>query len=440
MTIVRRLLPSAFLHSLQLRLSGALIVLALVTAALAGIAAFYRSYRASYEVQDETLRQIAAYISPTAVVPHHAGGGDDDMRIFVQTERTPPDLKHFLPLPDDSGEGFHDVRHDGDSYRVYVKHGIGGRVVVFQETEYREEQAFAAAQSSAVPLLLLALLTGVLVVFIVRRTLRPLRELGDSLQKRRDDDTAALDTRDLPAEVQGFVLAVNRMLEKIDAAMRQQQRFIADAAHEMRSPLTALSLQAERLAAQPLDNAARAQLENVQQAIRRHRHLLEQLLSLARAQSLQSGDCGISDMQTVFARVLADVLPQAEAKGQDIGITAAAGRIQADETDLYLLVKTLADNAVRYTPEGGRIDLAAGEEAHEILITVEDSGAGIPAAERNRVFDPFYRVLASGDQGSGRGLAIAQTLTRRYHGSIRLCDRRDGQSGLRVEVRLPKAA
>ena len=145
-------------------------------------------------------------------------------------------------------------------------------------------------------------------------------------------------------------------------------------------------------------------------------------------------------MQAVFARVLADVLPLAEAKGQDIGITAAAGRIQADETDLYLLVKTLADNAVRYTPEGGRIDLAAGEEAHEILIAVEDSGAGIPAAERNRVFDPFYRVLGSGEQGSGLGLAIAQTLTRRYHGSIRLCDRRDGQSGLRVEVRLPKAA
>lgn len=251
---------------------------------------------------------------------------------------------------------------------------------------------------------------------------------------------AQLDTQHIPSEISGFVAAINRLLARTDAAMRQQQRFIADAAHEMRTPMTALSVQADRLAEQDLPADAREKLYKLQQGIHRNKRLLEQMLSLARVQAPEAF-CQQTEisMQALFRRVLEELLPLAEQKNQDIGMVSEQDvRFVADETAVYTLVKTLADNAVRYTPPGSRIDLAADETAGYIRIRVEDNGTGISAAERARVCEPFYRILGTEQEGTGLGLSIASGIAARYGGRLELADSPNFERGLLVSVWLAK--
>lgn len=163
--------------------------------------------------------------------------------------------------------------------------------------------------------------------------------------------------------------------------------------------MTALSLQAERLNEQPLPTEAKTQLSQLQQDIRRSRDLLEQLFSLARIQNRTQNSLRAVSIQSIFTKVIEDLYPLAEQKAQDIGVTSSEDvELQANDTDLYLLIKTLADNAIRYTPAGSQIDLSVQQTADNVILCVEDNGNGIPAAERQRVLEPFYRILGSDQQ------------------------------------------
>lgn len=432
----------AFRHSLQLRLNAAFSLLFLLLAVLAGGFAFYDTYQQTNDFQDDLLRQTAAYINPNAPPPKMPDV-DNDVRIYVdypgETQQDDEDERD-LDLPGHLADGLHTVYEGGDSYRVYVRHTPQGRVAVWQENEYREELAARSAWNSVLPLLLLIPLISLLTMWIIRRTLRPVSELSAHVEARGSQDLSPLPEAGMPAEIRGFVQALNRLLERIEAAVQQQQRFIADAAHELRSPMTALSLQAERLAQQPLPEPAAGRLAALQQGIRRNRQLLDQLLSHARAQNSEAGGRHAAvHAQAVFRRVVEDLLPLAEAKEQDFGVADAADPVcYADETALYTLLKTLADNALRYTPAGGQIDLWAEETAGHIVFHVEDNGPGIAPAERERVLDPFYRILGSGEEGTGLGLSIADAVARRYGGRLVLSDSRRFASGLHVAVYLDK--
>lgn len=253
--------------------------------------------------------------------------------------------------------------------------------------------------------------------------------------------------------------AINGLLGRTGAAMESQRRFVADAAHELRSPLAALSLQAERLHAAPMSPEATERLEALQAGIRRSRHLLEQLLLLARAQNARWGQGQTAATAAsapavavlpVMRRVLEDLLPLADQKGLNLGISAAPGvthdaeaderiRVSADEMALYTLLRNLADNAIRYTPAGGQIDLWVDRRGTEVVMAVQDNGPGIPAEERARVVDPFYRVLGTGESGSGLGLSIVDTLVGNLKGRLRLDDAAGHAHGLLAEVTLPAA-
>ena len=178
----------------------------------------------------------------------------------------------------------------------------------------------------------------------------------------------------------------------------------------------------------------------MQQSISRNRHLLEQLLSFARAQTLEvQRPKSLISLQTLFRRTIETLLPLATAKNQDIGAAVETEcEIWADDTEIFTLVKTLADNAVRYTPEGGRIDLGFDETATHLVLWVEDNGNGIPAAERSRVLDPFYRILGTEQQGTGLGLPIADAIAKRYGGRLVLTDSRQFAHGLLVKAELDK--
>ncbi|OAM30854.1 two-component sensor histidine kinase [Eikenella longinqua] len=432
-------LPLPFRHSLQLRLAAALI---------AGGFSFYDSYRSTHKLQDDLLRQIAAHIDPQRLPENTESQRDAHIRIQTpageqaRAHHQDKDDEH-ITLPPNLPEGLHTFQEPGDSdtYRAYIRHTPQGPIAVLQENEFREDMAEHAAWSSALPLLLLAPLSILLTILIVQRTMQPVRRLSQSLDTRPSADLTPLPEAGQPHEIRGFIRAINHLLARTEAAMQQQQRFIADAAHELRSPMTALSLQAERLAAQPLPEPAAGQLATLLQGIRRNRHLLEQLLSLTRAQAPEAQrPKALLSSQALFRSVIEDLHPLAEAKQQDLGVASPADPIfHANQAELYTLVKTLTDNAIRYTPAGSQIDLSAAETPGHIILRIEDNGSGIPPAERSRVFDPFYRILGSGQEGTGLGLSIARTIAERHGGRIELSNSPRFPSGLLVSVYLSKS-
>ena len=205
-------------------------------------------------------------------------------------------------------------------------------------------------------------------------------------------------------------------------------------------PDTALSLQAERLNEHNLPPELKEQIGSLKTTIARSHQLQEQLLTLARSQASpeqpnsEQAQTPSIPIQPIFQRIIQDLHPLAQAKDQDIGVTSSENpSLPISEIDLYTLIKTLADNAIRYTPRSSQIDLSTQSQQGSTTIIIEDNGNGIPPAERQRVFDPFYRILGSGEQGTGLGLSIAQ----RHSGSITLHNSQTFPTGLRVEITLP---
>ena len=429
-------------QSLQVRISIALILMFLPLSIIAGAFSYYQTYHEAEELQDDLLRQTAAYINPKTTDYTQIGS---ENHILIQTFGQ----EDTVPLSDTLGEGFHTIKgsvddddddDDDDEYRAYIRQTPQGKIAVLQETEYRDDLAATAAYQSVLPLLIALPLMILLTVWITYRAMRPVKTLSASLGKRRSDDLSPLDGEGVPSEIQGFVTAINQLLQRTGENIRRQQRFIADAAHELRSPLTALSLQAERLTKLPQSDEAREQTGLILQSIQRNRHLLEQLLTHARAQGSET-QRNLTDisLQAQFRRVLQELMPLALNKQQDIGVAVENDlRIRADDTEIYTLIKTFTDNAIRYTPAGGRIDIGFSETPTTLTIWVEDDGPGIPAAERSRVTDAFYRILGTEQQGTGLGLSIADAIAKRYGGKLILADSRNFAHGLLIQAELNK--
>ena len=426
-------------QSLQVRISIALILMFLPLSIIAGAFSYYQTYHEAEELQDDLLRQTAAYINPKTTDYTQIGS---ENHILIQTFGQ----EDTVPLSNTLGEGFHTIKgsvdddDDDDEYRAYIHQTPQGKIAVLQETEYRDDLAATAAYQSVLPLLIALPLMILLTVWITYRAMRPVKTLSAALGKRRSDDLSPLDGEGVPSEIQGFVTAINQLLQRTGENIRRQQRFIADAAHELRSPMTALSLQAERLVKLPQSDEAREQTGLILQSIQRNRHLLEQLLTHARAQGSET-QRNLTDisLQAQFRRVLQELMPLALNKQQDIGVAVENDiRIRADDTEIYTLIKTFTDNAIRYTPAGGRIDIGFSETPTTLTIWVEDDGPGIPAAERSRVTDAFYRILGTEQQGTGLGLSIADAIAKRYGGKLILADSRNFAHGLLIQAELNK--
>ena len=428
-------------QSLQVRISIALILMFLPLSIIAGAFSYYQTYHEAEELQDDLLRQTAAYINPKTTDYTQIGS---ENHILIQTFGQ----EDTVPLSNTLGEGFHTIKggvdddddDDDDEYRAYIHQTPQGKIAVLQETEYRDDLAATAAYQSVLPLLIALPLMILLTVWITYRAMRPLKTLSASLGQRRSDDLSPLGGEGVPSEIQGFVTAINQLLQRTGENIRRQQRFIADAAHELRSPLTALSLQAERLTKLPQSDEAREQTRLILQSIQRNRHRLEQLLTHARAQGSET-QRNLTDisLQAQFRRVLQELMPLALNKQQDIGVAVENDiRIRADDTEIYTLIKTFTDNAIRYTPAGGRIDIGFSETPTTLTIWVEDDGPGIPAAERSRVTDAFYRILGTEQQGTGLGLSIADAIAKRYGGKLILADSRNFAHGLLIQAELNK--
>lgn len=435
-------------------LTWGIALVALVSAFLSLLSAYHEAG----ELQDELLHQTALALGrnananasvhiPPPFAQHHAQqhdahgeDNDDEAALIVQNigSQTP------LALPAGLADGLHDVQLQGRRYRVLVHRpdsALG--FAIAQRADLRQEQALASALSTTLPLLFLLPVLVLLVSVCVRQTMRPLAVLAQELQQRSAQDLQPLSRKALPAELRPFVQAINSQLQRVDSAMQNQQRFVADAAHELRTPLTVLSLQAEALAQSNLPTAAQPRLAALQAGLARQGALVAQLLDLARIQAGSGSAANPSALalRALLHHIVQDCLPLAQAKDIDLGVEATPDAaldsgLFMPEHELYILLKNLVDNALRYTPAGGRVDIRvqAGDN-QGLCLAVADTGPGIAPEHRQRVLQPFYRLVSQAQAGSGLGLAIVAGIAQRWALPLRL-DWNDAQhqQGLLVEL------
>ncbi|PYY70147.1 two-component sensor histidine kinase [Pseudomonas jessenii] len=421
--------------SVQLRLSVALSLAILIVAILAGLFAFASALDEAHEMQDETLHQVAILFDRQQMTLHYPAaeriaGDDEESRVIVQyladsskaVGNNDDDNVMPLPFPTTLADGLSTLKIAGEDFRALVRTTARGeRIVVAQETGIRDKEARESALRSLLPFLILFPVLLLVVGDLVRKLFRPIATLSDEMDRRDKQALHPIDELHLPTEIRPFVVAINRLLARVAQSMETQRRFIADAAHELRSPMTALSLQAERLKASPMPTQAVERLLPLSRGIERSRQLIDQLLALAAAQSNAERSQTTVSVLEVYRRVLEDLLPLAERKNIDIGVESSADvQLVINEMDLLILVKNLADNAIRYTPCGGRVDLSVERVQDTVILQVKDCGPGIASDEQMRVFDPFYRTVGTEEAGSGLGLSIVKAIAERTGARVHL--------------------
>jgi two-component system, OmpR family, sensor kinase len=409
------------------------------------IASYHFSYQEAEELQDSQLRQIASLVSrwrdlPQGVLEPQGADVDEDARIIVRRlGATASASTDGLHLPPDLQDGMHLVKSEGLSWRVFVQVGNGGRIAVAQPIDVRQEAASGSALRTLFPLLTLIPVLVLLSAWVVRRALRPVRVLAAELDGREEGRLDALPVDDVPLEIRPFLASINRLLVRLGVLLERERRFIADAAHELRTPIAALSLQTENLAHE-LPAESRDRLHTVQQGLARARAVVEQLLSLARAQSGRGLTLHPVEPIQVLRQVIEDLMPMAERRHIDLGVERNEGApILADSTQLYTLLRNAVDNALRYTSDGGRVDLAVFTEAGPggtwVNIDIADTGPGIPPRDLQRVMEPFERLERdAGSMGSGLGLAIMRNLAHNLGGRLQI---ENQPGGLRVRYSQP---
>jgi len=432
------------MNSIRARLLIALIILVAVVSLLAAAVTYRRVLSETSNLFDYQLRQMAlslrsqVTLAPRIEIPPDQGDTDFVIQIWDVFGARVYLSRPGLPMINQTILGYADLSLRGEDWRAYGLQTVNGVVQIAQPVRVREAFARAAALRVVIPLMLLLPIMIAAVAWIVRRGLLPLRIVTAEVQRRDVHSLAPLEARDLPLEIAPLVSELNRLLARLQTAFAAQRAFIADAAHELRSPLTALRLQLQLLDRAP-DAAARTEArERLGAAVERAIHLAEQLLTLARSDPQEAGGkLEPVDLGAVAAQGIADTHALALVRDIDLGLEAESGTVVlGDPEALRTLTRNLVDNAARYTPLGGSVRVRSRKAGERAVLEVTDTGPGIPRAERERVFDRFYRRAAAQESGTGLGLAIVKAIAERHGARVALDEAPGG--GLRVAVDFPR--
>ncbi len=343
-------------------------------------------------------------------------------------------------LPDITTLGFSTVKtREGRSWRVFGVQALTRVIQVAQPMSVREQRAAELALQTLKPFALLLPVLALVIWFAVGHALEPLRRLTAQVKARRVDALDALPATPLPDEVQPLVLALNDLLGRLRAALERERAFMADAAHELRTPLTALHLQMAMLARASSEAERAAAMSTLSAGVQRAIRLVEQMLALARQEPRADSQPVPVRLDELAREIVTELVPLADAGGIDLGVETAQPAVVAGDPDaLRTLLRNLVDNAVRYTPPAGRVDVAVATTEAGPHVTVADDGPGIPPQERTRVFDRFYRRAGTSQTGSGLGLAIVKAIADAHRATVTLADGPGGR-GLSVTVAFPPA-
>ena len=446
-------------HSLRGRLLWFLLA-AITIAAVAQAAIAYRTaLHDADHIFDYHMQQIALSLRSTTpltaantpadaganpTVPAEPDPGNDDLVVQVWS---PDGVRMFrsvsrASLPQRAVLGFSNVKANGTTYRVFSIQSNNQTLQVAQDMAVRRNMAGNLALRTLAPIAMMLPILMLVVWWVVSDSLTPVARVRKQVASRQADDLSPVSEAGLPDEVRPLVQELNLLFGRVRTAFDAQQNFVADAAHELRTPLAALKLQALSLERADSLDARKVAQGRITAGIERATRLVEQLLVLARQEAGASEGAPPLpvDLADLARRTVGEMVGVAQAKGVDLGLQhAQAARVLGQGAALAILMRNLMDNAVKYTPAGGTVDVAVHLEDGMAVLTVEDSGPGIAQEERERVFDRFYRIAGSEAAGSGLGLAIIRAIAERHGAKLGL-DASARLGGLLVRVTFPLSA
>ena len=448
---------SGLRRRLLVMLIAPLILLALLNA--------WFDYRSADNVaaqQDTRLLALLPLVADSVI-----GGGEPPLILL------PPPVEHFLKErpgyagyaildvdgkvlhgegwlgglpPSDSEPEFHSEEHSGATWRIVRQRQptVLGEVVVAvaDGSDPRQQWARSILFKVLLPNLVLIAAAAFAVGWAVERALKPLLALKEAVERRSPRDLSGIDEESSPEEVRPLVHSLNRLFGLVNAQAESQRRFVADAAHQLRTPLAGLQAQVEAWAqaasARPTLELPSDQVHKLRGATRRTSQLANQLLALSRADArgMHSQPTQRVDLKALCENLLEAHLDAATARRIDLGLDVEPAQVMAHEWLLRELLSNLVDNAVKYTDEGGAVTIRCGRRAGVAFIEVEDDGPGVSAAEMPRILERFYRVQGTQGEGNGLGLAIAEEIARVHQSHLQLQPGAGGR-GLRVALTLP---
>lgn len=436
--------------SIRTRLLLSLLPLFLLAEAVIGTITYRYVLEESHALFDYHLQQMALSLRDQGAVPPPPVPPEEREQFdFVVQIWSADGSKVYLSqtrskarLPDRATLGFADVVTEGERWRVYSTLARGRVIQVGQPHQVRERIAAAAALRSLTPLVIFAPIVALAIWWLVGLALKPVLRVASELRSRDAQRLDPISDDELPAEIEPMIRQLNGLLDRLRSAFAAQRAFVADAAHELRTPIAALKLQTGLLG-RAGDEAGRADaLRELNAGVDRSAHLVDQLLALARnepgARPAAGRDAASADtdLAATARDAIAGLRTLAQARGSTVALTAPQSLpIRADPDAMQALVRNLVDNALRHSPPGSRVEVEVAQQGDEARLIVDDSGSGIPEADRDRVFDRFHRRNTANEPGSGLGLAIVKAIVDRHDGRIELVDSPLG--GLRAAVRLP---
>jgi two-component system OmpR family sensor kinase len=436
------------MKSLRTRLLSGLAVLIVASGVGAGVWAFSWSFDEAIELQDAILLQIGALVMRNQVQAELPAqpGVDAEARVIIKQI---PDRSvgaesdiDFPRVPIELGDGLHTLGSRDGLWRVLVRtRPDGSRVAIAQPTAARDEFARYSAIRAVLPLLTLIPCLMLVVGAVIHYSFRPVVDLAKRLDAERTNHPHHIPDDTAPKELQPFIGSINRLLDRIGVMLDHQRRFIALAAHELRTPITAISIQAENVDHSQLPQDIGNRLIALKAGVRRTVRLLEQLLALSKYDYGKTNNPLPAKLDGIIRSVIADYMALAYARSIDLGCSRIEVTfVKGDSTALTVMVRNLVDNAIRYSSEGSHVNLSVYRDGDQVVMLVEDTGPGIAASDLDLIFEPFNRgSLAKGD-GTGLGLSIVRRIVENHCGSINLQSMTSSEAtGLRVTVLLPAA-
>lgn len=444
--------------SLQWRLLLVLTIVVTFIAIIGDILAYQTAFRETQDLQDAQLEQIAHLLDPRSAILRRDTQEDLNFPESARTLPKPRILAQTIDSPylnmlmgDDNAvknlqqlqDGFHNFTTVARHWRVYILTRERERIIVAQRTAYRNHIAKDSALSVVWPFLILMPILWLFTAIWIRRLFRATQEMSTELTARSANDLSPLDTKHVPTEIRPFITALNRLFSQLQAAIEHDKKFISHAAHELRTPITALTIQIARFDEPDLSiQEQRKLIGQIKAGIARTKQLLTQLLSMARAQHQLQQHLIPNNISTALMPLLrdliAELLPLAEQKQQNLSVDINENiNLPISSNDLQTILKNILANAIKYTPAHGQIRIRTKQPTdNQLALWIEDNGHGISEAERKLVFEPFYRILGNNESGSGLGLAIVKTLCEQWHITIQLTDsslqNNERQKGLAV--------
>ncbi|OGB28697.1 MAG: two-component sensor histidine kinase [Burkholderiales bacterium RIFCSPLOWO2_12_FULL_61_40] len=418
-------------HSLRARLLRFLFA-AIILAAIAQAFIAYRTALAeANEIFDYQMQQMALSLRPGLPVGSELANRfitnedesfdfvvqvwtADGRRVFQSTE-----LAELAEPPQRSALGFSSVDARGTTYRLFSVASGTQLIQVAQDLAARTELAGTLALRTTGPILVMVPFLMLLVWWVVSTSLAPVTRVQKQIAAREVDALTEVSEQGLPDEIRPLVQELNLLFHRMRQAFDAQKNFVADAAHELRSPLAALKLQVEGLRRAHTDAGRELAVHRLSSGIERSSRLVEQLLALARHQASTAAATGntLVDLTQVARLAMADVATAAQTRQINLGVEQPGEcQLSGQAEALRILLRNFLDNAIKYTPIGGQVNLTLRRDGEHIVLHVDDSGPGIPEEDWNRVLDRFYRVTGTEGGGSGLGLAIVKAIAD-FHGA-----------------------